>query len=1078
MTQIDDSAIRALEESIDSRIKSIATNRTSSHVAEVVDIDSDGTIWIHVFGGASKTPVTTSLATVSKGDIVTATIADGSVTINGSSSSPSATINYVDELNAILGEYTRNAIAGVLNDIMRVEVVIARKASIEDLTATNAAVSTLTANFANLNTIVAGKVDTTYLEANYATLNDLSATNVVVTNLTASFADLSEVVADKVDASYLEANYAEIDLANVNNAWINNGVVRDGAITNAMINSVSANKLTAGTIDASNITVTNLNASNITTGTINGQRIGTGSLSLDKLADDVYTETEIDSMLSSMQSQIDGAIETWTGTDVPTLNNSPASGWTTDTMKDTHVGDVYFVVNSSSQQNGYNYRFTKSGNTYSWQLIKDSDVTNALQRITTAEGQITQFSSDISTLQTDTGTLKTRADNLETSLGDKVSTTTFNSLSSTVDSNTAAITSQGTVLQNNGLTSTTNITNTVNTVSQTATGNSSKITQLVSTLGTNADGTTKTGDIVHRTSAVEQDLAGFKTTVSSTYATKSELATEASRITTAETSITQNAEAIALKANANDVYTKTAANALLEVKANKATLTSEINASADTVKISADRVNIEGAAIFTTGRLSSTSLNNAYDSKGSAAAAQAAAIAAIPTDISEFNNDAGYQTSTDVEDAISTVMNDALEETQLIYIQAESVMSEITTPINWVIRSGESLDGDHNMLEDVPTTDNPTGYLAYTIPMSEPLTPEYEQDGRIVTTSYTLRLWDVTLSHSGKTAANLNVSVYYCGDTVRLGSWNALDYFVETETAGVYHADRLEMTFTPTTTDITTNAGTSSSNLSHSSASNVTNADIRLYNSPNNASGTKLLTVGRWNLELGGPPAWTVKRPTYHESYPVVFVATQTKRMDDTITCTEPLVDDTTTVIDGGHIITGIIDAAKINVVNLDASNITTGTLSASRIDTENLMVSQSNVSGLSQMLTDLEDGLSSQIDGLSNDMGVITDKLEADDQAINERVAAIESHVSIGTNSLGQPSILLDATGGTAEFDGMSAELTNTQLSFLDHGQVVSYISNQKQYITEAEVTGNMRVGKFAWIPLASDGLGFKWTG
>lgn len=66
------------------------------------------------------------------------------------------------------------------------------------------------------------------------------------------------------------------------------------------------------------------------------------------------------------------------------------------------------------------------------------------------------------------------------------------------------------------------------------------------------------------------------------------------RMKTAEASITTNAGNIALKANATDVYTKQAANALLEVKANKDTLTSEINASADTVKISADKVNITG----------------------------------------------------------------------------------------------------------------------------------------------------------------------------------------------------------------------------------------------------------------------------------------------------------------------------------------------------------------------------------------------------------------------------------------------------------------------------------------------------
>lgn len=48
---------------------------------------------------------------------------------------------------------------------------------------------------------------------------------------------------------------------------------------------------------------------------------------------------------------------------------------------------------------------------------------------------------------------------------------------------------------------------------------------------------------------------------------------------------------------------------------------SKINQSAESIKISASKVNIEGAAIFTSGRLSTTSLNNAYDAKNAASTA-------------------------------------------------------------------------------------------------------------------------------------------------------------------------------------------------------------------------------------------------------------------------------------------------------------------------------------------------------------------------------------------------------------------------------------------------------------------------
>lgn len=341
-------------------------------------------------------------------------------------------------------------------------------------------------------------------------------------------------------------------------------MIANGAITNAMINDVSANKLTAGTIDASNITVTNLNASNITTGTINGQRIGTGSLSLDKLSESVYTQSEVDDIAEDLQDQILAQIETWTGNAVPTLNNYPASNWTTTDLKHNHVGDVYYVINPALTQDGYCYRFAEGSNSsYSWVLIKDSDVTKALADLLTAQGDISDiqtFDSTVTSYMTNNDSeitsIKSRATNLETrmttaegSISNKVDSSTFNTLSQTVDTNTANITTLTTITTNNGLTTSTNISNTVNSISQTATSNSTKISNLTTTLGTNADGTTKSTDIVHRTSSLEQDLSGFKTTVSQTYTTQTTTSDLADRVTA-------NTNALEDKADAADTYSK------------------------------------------------------------------------------------------------------------------------------------------------------------------------------------------------------------------------------------------------------------------------------------------------------------------------------------------------------------------------------------------------------------------------------------------------------------------------------------------------------------------------------------------
>lgn len=476
--------------------------------------------------------------------------------------------------SAYIGELTAQDITA--------DTISATTGYIDDLTANNITTEKISATTGYIDDLTASNITTEDIIADHASIEDLDAnyahiSNGVIDNATIGYADVNQ----------LDANYAKINLENVNNSWITNGVIKNAAITDAQIIGVSANKLTAGTIDASKINVTNLNTDNLQVKKINGQPVLGGYLAVDSSASGydqsdpsalgwyeivngnyvlssdttpnsnkayyihtasvaLYDQTYINSMESDLNDRIDGAIETWTGSAVPTLNNYPASSWTTDDAKSSHVGDIYYVINASQSADGYCYRFAydSTSDEFVWVLIKDSDVTAALSRLVTAEGKITgleTFETETSLWidETDEGltSIRTRTTNLETAVGNKVDTSTFNTLSNTVDSNTASITalshtvdgyedSQGVIHEG--------LVNTVNTVSQTATSNSSTISQLTTTLGTNSDGTTKTGDVVQRTTAVEQDLAGYKTTVSNTYATNA-------RVSQAETSIAQTA---------------------------------------------------------------------------------------------------------------------------------------------------------------------------------------------------------------------------------------------------------------------------------------------------------------------------------------------------------------------------------------------------------------------------------------------------------------------------------------------------------------------------------------------------------
>ena len=98
----------------------------------------------------------------------------------------------------------------------------------------------------------------------------------------------------------------------------------------------------------------------------------------------------------------------------------------------------------------------------------------------------------------------------------------------------------------------------------------------------------------------------------------------------------------------------------------------------------------------------------------------------------------------------------------------------------------------------------------------------------------------------------------------------------------------------------------------------------------------------------GLTPAWSTKPPTYRSNYPVTWVATQKQVMSQsgstTCTCTTPTRDDTMTVIDGGHITTGTIDANVVNVTNVKAENIGGDYIDASHINTSSLSIGGSTL--------------------------------------------------------------------------------------------------------------------------------------
>ena len=90
---------------------------------------------------------------------------------------------------------------------------------------------------------------------------------------------------------------------------------------------------------------------------IQGELINTNGI----LEDFVETTTE---NLDLINDQLDGNVTSWFYDYVPTLLNVPASGWTTDAIKDEHLEDLFY-----DSSTGKVYKFVKDSDTYQWMEV-------------------------------------------------------------------------------------------------------------------------------------------------------------------------------------------------------------------------------------------------------------------------------------------------------------------------------------------------------------------------------------------------------------------------------------------------------------------------------------------------------------------------------------------------------------------------------------------------------------------------------------------------------------------------------------------------------------------------------------
>lgn len=94
-----------------------------------------------------------------------------------------------------------------------------------------------------------------------------------------------------------------------------------------------------------------------------------------------------ETILPDLQDQIDKSIISWGGEEVPTLDNYPASEWTTDTERKRHINDGYDRKITTDGQVSYeSYKFVFENGVYQWNRIADSGSAAAIAEARKALG--------------------------------------------------------------------------------------------------------------------------------------------------------------------------------------------------------------------------------------------------------------------------------------------------------------------------------------------------------------------------------------------------------------------------------------------------------------------------------------------------------------------------------------------------------------------------------------------------------------------------------------------------------------------------------------------------------------------
>lgn len=728
--------------------------------------------------------------------------------------------------------------------------------------------------------------------------------------------------------------------------------------------------------------------------------------------------------LENLQDQIDGSITTWFQEYEPTVTNHPASEWATIYDKNVHLGDLFY-----NTLTGYCYRWQVLNNVYSWNLVKDVDITKAIadaaKAQNTADKKRRVFVST-PTVPYDVGDLWVQG-----SSGD------------IMRCNTAKTSSQS--------------------YNSTDWVKASKYTD-----------DTKANAAQAAANTAQSGVDALKT-----------------RMSSAETEISQNKEAIALRATKTELtetlsgyYTKEQSEAAITVKANEisqnvsntyATKTAldTTNSNVTAAKQAADNAQADVDAIEVRVTNAETRITqNSEDillraTKTEVATAKSEAISTAASDATtKANNAKSSAISTAASDATTKADNALASAKTYADAQIKVSADSITSTVNSVKTTAETANNY------VTAAKNNYGYQYKKTITIYGDSSTYYPVLIIGGDQYNVREIMVKRSFSDTAPADWNGHGTTKGISLLLrikcsfGAWGGVKYN--------WVIDELDECY-----------GNVFAGASHVMdymgfviflrGGGETGATYHIFSDQqldrsNYMNGYSVRIC--YDQEQIGWSGGTADNPTYSWNAPapreltgdVLKEIASKKYIDVATSASEDAAEAqafASSNLERIRITESIIQqlSDSISMLVVDESG-------------ESLMVQEGdnwtfNMGSYHEMLS----SISTNLDALTSEVGDAQNTVDILQQSVND-ISVLSDYVKITTYN-DQPCIEL----GESE-NNFKLRITNTEIQFIEGTVVPAYLSNEKLYIEQAEITGELQQGGFSWKKRSNGNLGLIWKG